>query len=374
MFAKRKKIMFFIIVCILMICFFIPQFAIEKANIYIKTNRDNFEKDEEIELTVGIENKQVAAYNFEIYFDTDKLDFVSGSDTTNEKEGKIISVWYDETGGKSVKENDLEKYIFKAKENGVINFIVAGEFYNSLGELIETTFEKKEIKIGNEESIIEIIHEESILQKEIKENQGESSIKSNANLQLMRISREGLIPSFDSNIYEYNFTISNDVNDLEVVCVTENPNATAEITGNNNLKEGINNIEINVTSEDKTQSKIYKIQVTKTANLELANTNLQTLAFENVVLSPEFNNNITNYTAEVSNYTENLKILAIPENEKASVKIIGGNELKEGKNIIQVLVTAPNGFTKKKVTIEIYKRNSEEEIIYEEEQSHLQEK
>ena len=93
MFAKRKKIMFFIIVCILMICFFIPQFAIEKANIYIKTNRDNFEKDEEIELTVGIENKQVAAYNFEIYFDTDKLDFVSGSDTTNEKEGKIISVW-----------------------------------------------------------------------------------------------------------------------------------------------------------------------------------------------------------------------------------------------------------------------------------------
>ena len=190
----------------------------------------------------------------------------------------------------------------------------------------------------------------------------------------MRISREGLIPSFDSNIYEYNFTISNDVNDLEVVCVTENPNATAEITGNNNLKEGINNIEINVTSEDKTQSKIYKIQVTKTANLELANTNLQTLAFENVVLSPEFNNNITNYTAEVSNYTENLKILAIPENEKASVKIIGGNELKEGKNIIQVLVTAPNGFTKKKVTIEIYKRNSEEEIIYEEEQSHLQEK
>src|SRR5699024_7949719 len=60
--------------------------------------------------------------------------------------------------------------------------------------------------------------------------------------------------------------------------------------------------------------------------------------------------------------------------EKASVSISGENNLKEGKNIIQILVTASNGFTSKKVLIEIYKRNSNEEAEYEEEQSHLQEK
>lgn len=60
--------------------------------------------------------------------------------------------------------------------------------------------------------------------------------------------------------------------------------------------------------------------------------------------------------------------------KKASVSISGEKNLKEGKNIIQILVTAPNGFTSKKVLIEIYKRNSNEEAEYEEEQSRLQEK
>lgn len=374
MFVKRKKIILFITIFILVCCYFIPQMATEKAKIYIRTNKDNFEIGEDIELIVGIVDNKVAAYNFEIYFDTNKVNLISSSDSTSIKDGKLISVWYDETGGKKVKEKDLEKYVFKAKEKGVINFIVEGEFYDSSGELIETTFEKKEIKVGNEENIEEVIHEESVLQKEIKEEQGNSSIKNNANLQLMRISKEGLTPSFDPSIYEYNLTISNDVNDLEIVCKAENSKATVEIAGNNNLKEGLNNIEIKVTSEDNTQTKIYKIKVTKTADLESANTNLQTLAIENVFLNPEFDNNITNYTAEISNYIENLKILAVPENEKASVSISGGNNLKEGKNIIQILVTAPNGFTSKKVLIEIYKRNSNEEAEYEEEQSHLQEK
>ena len=239
MFVKRKKIILFITIFILVCCFFIPQMATEKAKIYIRTNKDNFEIGEDIELIVGIVDNKVAAYNFEIYYDTNKVSLISSSDSTSIKDGKLISVWYDETGGKKVKEKDLEKYVFKAKEKGVINFIVEGEFYDSSGELIETTFEKKEIKVGNEENIEEVIHEESVLQKEIKEEQGNSSIKNNANLQLMRISKEGLTPSFDPSIYEYNLTISNDVNDLEIVCKAENSKATVEIAGNNNLKVGV---------------------------------------------------------------------------------------------------------------------------------------
>ena len=43
-----------------------------------------------------------------------------------------------------------------------------------------------------------------------------------------------------------------------------------------------------MTSADKTQSKVYKIYVSKTNNLELANTNLETLAIENTLLNPPF--------------------------------------------------------------------------------------
>lgn len=134
------------------------------------------------------------------------------------------------------------------------------------------------------------------------------------------------------------------------------------------LKEGINLININVTSEDETQNKLYTIQVTKTSNPELANTNLETLAIENVLLNPNFENNTTQYNAEVSNEITKLNILAIPENENANVQISGYEDIKEGDNKILISVTAQNGITKRDYQINVYRRNIQEEESYKEEQ------
>lgn len=103
-------------------------------------------------------------------------------------------------------------------------------------------------------------------------------------------------------------------------------------------------------------------------NVEASNTNLETLAIENVLLYPVFDNNITNYDAEVSTDVEKLNILAIPENENAKTEIIGNNNLKEGKNLIKVIITAQDGITKKEININVYKRNSKEEDNYLEKQ------
>ena len=54
-------------------------------------------------------------------------------------------------------------------------------------------------------------------------------------------------------------------------------------------------------------------------------TNLETLAIENEILYPAFDNNINDYDIEISNNVSNLNILAIPEDENASV-LINGNE------------------------------------------------
>ena len=139
-------------------------------------------------------------------------------------------------------------------------------------------------------------------------------------------------------------------------------------TGNTGLKEGFNLIRIEVISEDQTQNNSYTIQVTKTANMELANTNLEILAIENVLLNPPFDNTETNYNAEVSNATEEINLLAVPENEQASVEVTGKDDLKEGNNLVTVLVTAPNGFSKKKYQVEVNRRNLEEEARYQQEQ------
>lgn len=209
----------------------------------------------------------------------------------------------------------------------------------------------------------------------ITSNANEINIESNnANLQSLRIDREGIVPDFNKEIKEYYLTIPNVVNEIEVLAIGENPKATIKITGNNKLQEGLNTIEIKIESEDKTQNNIYKIYVTKTQNLEEANTNLEMLAIEDILLTPPFNTKTTNYKAEIPYETNKLNILAIPENENATVQIEGKEDLKTENNLVKITVTAQDGTTKKVFKIDVYRRNKEEEKNYKEEQIDNKEK
>lgn len=108
--------------------------------------------------------------------------------------------------------------------------------------------------------------------------------------------------------------------------------------------------------------------------MEMANANLEILAIENILLNPPFEAYETNYKAQVSNTTEAINLLAIPEKEQAVIQVTGMDSLVEGNNRIAILVTAPNGFTKRKYQVEVYKRNLVEEQKYQEEQKLQQKK
>lgn len=99
-----------------------------------------------------------------------------------------------------------------------------------------------------------------------------------------------------------------------------------------------------------------------------SNTNLENLAVENMLLYPSFDTNVTSYNFEVPNDVTDLNILAVPENENAKVEIKGGNNLKEGDNLIKVTVTAENGYSQKVYNLNAYRRNQEEENSYIKEQ------
>ena len=108
--------------------------------------------------------------------------------------------------------------------------------------------------------------------------------------------------------------------------------------------------------------KTYKIYVTKTTNVELANANLEILAVREGFLNPEFDYNITNYKVEIPNQTEKIEILAIPQSQKATVSISGNNEMKVGNNVIQINVIAEDGITNKKYELIVHRRNEQEEL------------
>lgn len=132
------------------------------------------------------------------------------------------------------------------------------------------------------------------------------------------------------------------------------------------MKEGLNLIKIKVISEDNTKSNEYIIKVTKTNDIMSANTSLETLAIQDVLVFPTFDNSVTRYTAKIGNDVTKLNILAIPQNEKAKIEIKGNENLKEGNNKIVITVVAVNGFTKRDYIINTYKRNIKEEQEYKE--------
>ncbi len=357
----KKKLLILIIFLILNIFEFSYSVKAEiESTIFLESNKQFLENGEEIEVTVNIENTKIAAFDLNLHFDSKKLEIVSSPENSNVVDDRIIFVWYDEKGGENSKQEELASFKFKAIDEGIANFAVDGNCYTEKGENVKIDFKELQIQIGE-------ISEENInleLQKQKEEVKQIDEAKNNAKLQFLRIDKEGLNPNFSNDIFNYYLTVDNSVNKIDILAVPENTNAKVEITGNYNLVDGLNVVKIQVTSQDESIKNIYEINITKTKNLEAANTNLETLAIENELLYPEFNNDETTYKVEVSNEVTKLNLLAIPENEKASISVLENEDLKEGNNDIKILVTAENGFTKKEIIIKVYKRSQSEEEAY----------
>lgn len=361
------KIIIFIFVFMLFINYIIlfnfnNIYASTKGNVYLSSNKQEVNIGDEIEISINIEGFSMSAYDFEFYFDNDKLDFLENAndkDNINVINNKINYIWFDRSGKGEVT-GIIKTFRFKAKKDGIATFILNGNFYTNKAQEVDTSFNNLQVNITN--------NDKSILQKQAEEETGESNDISNSKLQNLRFNIEGLVPEFNKDVFDYYLTINNNINNLEILTVPENKNSKIEITGNENLKEGLNIIKVQITSEDNSSSTSYIINVTKTNNIEDANTNLETLAIQNYLLYPNFDNTVTNYNVEVANDTDNINLLAIPEDEEAKIEIDKNDKLQEGNNTIKITVTAKNNYTKKVYKINVYRRNENEEKEYKLEQ------
>ena len=360
------KVIIFILFIIMCIFNFNNVYAITDGTVYLSSDKQIIEINEEIEVFVNIENFYSDAYDFELYFDNDKLEFISENNNGNVNviDNRIICLWYDENGGSNDKTGKVESFKFRAKSSGIATFSINGNFYTKRAQEVRTDFKELQIEVGKDETM---------LQKQAREETGKNNDKSNSKLQNLRLNIEGMVPDFNKDIYNYYLTVNDNINNIEVLTIGENNNSKITVTGNENLKDGLNIIKIQVTSEDNANNSEYIINVTKTNNIEDANTNLETLAIKDVLLYPSFDNSVTNYNVEVSNDTYNITLLAIPEDEEASIDIVKSDVLQEGNNEIKITVTAKNNYTKKDYIINVYKRNDAEEIEYQEEQKKNQE-
>lgn len=358
----KRKIFYIFLILILSSSF--QAFSLAENNeenliLKIENNKKEVYLDETFKIYIDIGNISVSAYTLNLYFDNSKLEYAEGAENTNILNNRIITIWYDEKGGINPKENEqIAEFTFRAIEEGNINFNLSGEFFDKDGNVLNVNEANIQLKIkGIEES-----------KDDNQEEKEDLTTSNDSSLKILRLSEEGIVPEFLPDIKDYYFVTSKDFTNLNITAIPNNSDANVRINGNDNLNEGINKITIDVTSKDKTSKSTYTINLTKTKNVEDANANLETLAIENVLLEPIFDTNILNYKANVSNNIENLNIFAVPENTNGKVEIEGGSNLKEGTNIVNIKVTAPNGFSFRNYQVIIHRRTLEEDEKYQEEQ------
>ncbi len=325
------------------------------GDINISTDKEIILKDEEFNLSLDFNNTSIASFTLNIFFDNNKIEYLNNIESSNYIDNKIIYTWTASNFNNLAEElNSLSHFKFKTLENGNVTIVITGEFYDSSGNKLDIPDESHLITIGETNNISET---DNI----IIPNNTQNLDPSNSKLQILRFNQEGITPNFSPDIYEYYFIIDDSIDNFDITSIPENPNATVTIDGNSNFKSGLNILTISVLSENKSSTTDYIINVTKTNSPDLANTNLETLAFKQGSLSPEFDNSITNYTLEVSNDTNTLDILAIPEKMNTTLNISKPDVLIEGNNLVEVLVTAENGFTTKTYIVNVYKRTLNED-------------
>ena len=320
-----------------------------QSQIKIISEKEIIQKDETVEIKIEINDIPIAAFTLEIYWDNSKLEYMQGPENSNYSNNRILYTWVN-NNGRNMQTVDVGTFVFKGIEDGTANITVTGEFYNENGEEIEIESSSLEIAIGETENVEQIISEQSNVSAD------------NTNLRILRLNHEGISPEFQKDIKEYYFVTDKAIENLDVTAIPENSKSTVTITENRNLQMGENTITIAVEAEDKSKTSEYKIYVTRTKNLELANANLETLAIRQATLNPEFDSNMTQYKAEIANDINKIDILAIPQRQNATVTILGSEEMQIGHNKIEVTVLAEDGITSKKYYIDIYRLNETEEI------------
>ncbi len=194
---------------------------------------------------------------------------------------------------------------------------------------------------------------------------------SNANVKMITTSPIDFSGFKASKTSGYAVTVENNVDKINVNVSKEDSKASVSLLNKTNsdkgkswvyLAEGNNEINVTVTSEDGKNQKTYTINVTRKAKDEKTEETEETekieenseeqpmeevfglseLKIEGSELSPEFKTDVYEYNVNLKENLEKLNITALATKENSNIEITGNENLKEGENIITIIVKGEN--------------------------------
>lgn len=192
-------------------------------------------------------------------------------------------------------------------------------------------------------------------------NQETQKKSNNANLSNLGI-RPNDFSGFKAGTTTYNVTVPKNVEEVEVYAKAQDSKAKVAGTGKKKLQEGKNTTSVTVTAEDGTK-KTYTINITRSATEEnnqdeetddpeaddnnetdvVAGKGLSELKIGNLELSPTFRTDIYEYTAKYIGEDTKLEVSTITTEDDYTIEVTGNEDLKEGENIITILVSDAEG-------------------------------
>lgn len=179
------------------------------------------------------------------------------------------------------------------------------------------------------------ITNESVQTNEINSEEAKEE-RANKNLSSLEVEGYNINPYFNKNNSIYTVIIPKDVTTININAEPEATGAIVRISGNTKLTKSENTVSIRVTAEDGT-SKVYTINVLKEPEVNLKLTSLQ---IEGVDLEPVFDSDIFYYTSSLEDTElKSLNVKALANEKNANIEIMGADNLVDGQNLINIIVS-----------------------------------
>ncbi|MCI8620843.1 MAG: cadherin-like beta sandwich domain-containing protein [Clostridia bacterium] len=171
----------------------------------------------------------------------------------------------------------------------------------------------------------------------------ERDLSGNAYLKELSVTNVEEDIEFDPEVFEYYMIVPNEITHLDVVAIPEIETLVPEITGNESLEVGLNDVEVKVTAENG-ESLTYVIHVYRMMSGNTFLSDLKVYHETNLqAMTPKFNKILDTYKVTVPNSISEVDIVAVPEVTTTSVAGAGRKSLQTGVNIFSITTTAEDG-------------------------------
>lgn len=174
--------------------------------------------------------------------------------------------------------------------------------------------------------------------------------RANKNLSSLEVVGYELSPYFNKNNLTYTVIIPEDVTSIEINAEPEVEGAIVRTSGNTRLTRQENTVTVRVTAKDGT-SRAYSITVLKAPEVNLK---LDSLQIEGLELNPVFDEDTFYYTSSlVDTELTSLNVNAVANDETANVEVIGADNLVDGENLINIIVSNDDETTIYQVNVDV---------------------